>query len=195
MNAYRFLLKATLAVAAIGLLDASPVFAAKKQKQKVTDPRLQTVLTMTKPVKEEQFVVKGVKLFTTSRAIQGFDVADNEATLWYSQPGKIAGMKQGSTKQHEVYVIRGRGRSGERMLLRYFNNGNNIAVEHAEQLEVIRLVVDQIRDCFRSFGVDECEERGDFFIRKRVTAVFPAAAGFLKSCPGESVRILFTRRP
>lgn len=131
MNAYRFLLKATVAVAAIGMLDATPVFAAKKQKQKVTDPRLQTVLTMTKPVKEEQFVVKGVKLFTTSRAIQGFDVADNEATLWYSQPGKVAGKKQGSTKLQEVYVIRGRGRSGERMVLRYFCSGNNIAVEHA----------------------------------------------------------------
>lgn len=132
MNAYRLLLNATLAVAAIGLMDVSTAVAAKKEKQKVTDPRLQTVMTMTKPVKEEQFVVKGVSLYTTNRAIQGFDVSDGEATLWYSQPGKIAGKKQGSTKLHEVYVIRGRGRSGERMVLRYFCSGNNIAVEHAD---------------------------------------------------------------
>lgn len=106
--------------------------AAKPKKEKPTDPRLLAIMSMSKTVKSTQFVVKGVSLATNSRAVQGFDVADDGATLWYSQPGNIGKNQPGLTKIHENYIIKGKGRSGERMTLRYFGNANSLAVEHAE---------------------------------------------------------------
>ncbi len=111
--------------------------AAKPKKEKVTDPRLLKIMSMSKPVKESQFVVKGVALATNTRAVQGFDISDDGTTLWYSQPGNVGKNQPGLTKVHENYIIKGKGRSGERMTLRYFGNGNSLAVEHADDGDYI----------------------------------------------------------
>ena len=132
MNVISYSAKGLVALTlAVALCMPSGV-AAKPKKEKVSDPRLLKIMSMSKPVKEAQFVVKGVALATNSRAVQGFDVADDGATLWYSQPGNIGKSQPGLTKIHENYIIKGKGRSGERMTLRYFGNANSLAVEHAE---------------------------------------------------------------
>ena len=91
---------------AVFVVAATPVYAqkAKKQKakkEKITDPRLLTVSKMAKMTKESQFVTKGVTLKTKHRATQGFAVADDNQTLYFSQPGNIAKYQQGVTKVHE----------------------------------------------------------------------------------------------
>ena len=123
---------------AVFVVAATPVYAqkAKKQKakkEKITDPRLLTVSKMAKMTKESQFVTKGVTLKTKHRATQGFAVADDNQTLYFSQPGNIAKYQQGVTKVHENYVVR-RNPDGKReyMTLRYFGNANSLALEKGE---------------------------------------------------------------
>ena len=115
----------------------SPVYAqkAKKEKakkEKITDPRLLTVMKMTKMTKESQFLTKGVALKTAHRATQGFSISADEATMWFSQPGSIGKNQPGLTKVHENYIIRRKDGKRETMTLRYFGNANALAVEHAE---------------------------------------------------------------
>lgn len=115
----------------------SPVYAqkAKKEKakkEKITDPRLLTVMKMTKMTKESQFLTKGVALKTAHRATQGFSISADEATMWFSQPGSIGKNQPGLTKVHENYIIRRQDGKRETMTLRYFGNANALAVEHAE---------------------------------------------------------------
>lgn len=115
----------------------SPVYAqkAKKEKakkEKITDPRLLTVMKMTKMTKESQFLTKGVALKTAHRATQGFSISADETTMWFSQPGSIGKNQPGLTKVHENYIIRRQDGKRETMTLRYFGNANALAVEHAE---------------------------------------------------------------
>lgn len=137
MNLISYSAKGLTALTLAVVLCMPSGIAAKPKKEKVSDPRLLKIMSMSKPVKEAQFVVKGVSLPTTSRAVQGFDVADDGATLWYSQPGTIGKSQPGLTKVHENYIVRGRGRSGEKMLLRYFGNAHSLSVEHAEDGDYI----------------------------------------------------------
>lgn len=115
----------------------SPVYAqkAKKEKakkEKITDPRLLTVMKMSKMTKESQFLTKGVSLKTAHRATQGFSISADERTMWFSQPGSIGKNQQGLTKVHENYVVRRHDGKREAMTLRYFGNANYLAVEHGE---------------------------------------------------------------
>lgn len=120
----------TLAVSVGGIsVEAKPKKEPKQKKEKITDPRLLTIVKMSKPVKEEQLVKKNVKLATVHRAVQGFDVTDNGATFWYSQPGNIGKQQPGLTKVQENYIMRGSAK--ERMLLEYFGGANSLAVEQA----------------------------------------------------------------
>ncbi len=115
----------------------SPVYAqkAKKEnakKEKITDPRLLTVMKMTKMTKESQFLTKGVALKTAHRATQGFSISADETTMWFSQPGSIGKNQPGLTKVHENYIVRRKDGKRETMTLRYFGNANALAVEHTE---------------------------------------------------------------
>ena len=126
---------ALLALLTVGV--SEPVYAqkAKKEKakkEKVTDPRLLTVMKMTKMTKESQFLTKGVALKTAHRATQGFSISADEATMWFSQPGSIGKNQPGLTKVHENYIVRRQDGKRETMTLRYFGNANALAVEHAE---------------------------------------------------------------
>ena len=133
-------LKSLAVVALLALLTvgvSEPVYAqkAKKEKakkEKVTDPRLLTVMKMTKMTKESQFLTKGVALKTAHRATQGFSISADEATMWFSQPGSIGKNQPGLTKVHENYIVRRQDGKRETMTLRYFGNANALAVEHAE---------------------------------------------------------------
>ena len=129
---------ATLALTTMIVAGAqTPVYAQKAKKEKkskkeqVTDPRLLTVLKMTKMTKESQFLTKGVALKTAHRAAQGFDISADEQTMWFSQPGSFGKNQPGLTKVHENYVVR-RNKDGKRetMTLRYFGNANSLAIEH-----------------------------------------------------------------
>ena len=108
-----------------------PAETDAKKKEKITDPRLKAVQSMSKPVKEAQFVVKGASLATAHRAVQGFDVTE-DGTFWFSQPGNIGKKQPGITKVHEVYVVKGVGKGKQKMTMRYFGNGTGMAVEHAD---------------------------------------------------------------
>ncbi len=108
-----------------------PSAAEAKKKEKISDPRLKAVQSMSKPVKEAQFVVKGASLATAHRAVQGFDLTE-DGTFWFSQPGNISKRQQGLTKVHEMYIVKGTGKGKQKMTLRYFGNGTGLAVEHAE---------------------------------------------------------------
>lgn len=126
---------ALLALLTVGV--SEPVYAqkAKKEKakkEKVADPRLLTVMKMTKMTKESQFLTKGVALKTAHRATQGFSISADEATMWFSQPGSIGKNQPGLTKVHENYIVRRQDGKRETMTLRYFGNANALAVEHAE---------------------------------------------------------------
>jgi hypothetical protein len=114
---------------------STPVYAqkAKKEKakkEKVTDPRLLTVMKMTKMTKESQFLTKGIAMKTAHRATQGFSISADESTMWFSQPGSFGKNQPGLTKVHENYVIRRKDGKRESMTLRYFGNANALAVEH-----------------------------------------------------------------
>ena len=114
-----------------------PVYAqkAKKEKakkEKITDPRLLTVMSMTKMAKESQFITKGLALKTAHRATQGFSISADESTMWFSQPGSFGKNQPGLTKVHENYVVRRKDGKRETMTLRYFGNANALAIEHAE---------------------------------------------------------------
>ena len=126
---------ALLALLTVGV--SEPVYAqkAKKEKakkEKVADPRLLTVMKMTKMTKESQFLTKGVALKTAHRATQGFSISADEATMWFSQPGSIGKNQPGLTKVPENYIVRRQDGKRETMTLRYFGNANALAVEHAE---------------------------------------------------------------
>lgn len=105
----------------------------KAKKEKVTDPRLLTVMSMSKMTKESQFINKGVTLKTKHRATQGFAVSEDGQTLYFSQPGTIGKYQPGLTKVHENYVVR-RNPDGKReaMTLRYFGTANSLALEKGE---------------------------------------------------------------
>lgn len=137
MNVISYTAKGLTALTLAVALCLPAGIVAKPKKEKITDPRLLKIMSMTKPVKESQFVAKGVALATNTRAVQGFDVSDDAETLWYSQPGNIGKNQPGLTKVHENYIIKGKGRSGERMTLRYFGNASSLAVEHAEDGDYI----------------------------------------------------------
>ena len=126
---------ALLALLTVGV--SEPVYAqkAKKEKakkEKVADPRLLTVMKMTKMTKESQFLTKGVALKTAHRATQGFSISADEATMWFSQPGSIGKNQPGLTKVHENYIVRRQDGKRETMTLRYFGNAKALAVERAE---------------------------------------------------------------
>ena len=126
---------ALLALLTVGV--SEPVYAqkAKKEKakkEKITDPRLLTVMKMTKMTKESQFLTKGVALKTAHRATQGFSISADEATMWFSQPGSIGKNQPGLTKVQENYIVRRQDGKRETMTLRYIGHANALAVEHAE---------------------------------------------------------------
>lgn len=134
LNFYKSL--AILALTTIFVAGAQiPVFAqkAKKEKakkEKITDPRLLTVMKMTKMTKESQFLTKGVALKTGHRATQGFSISADESTMWFSQPGSFGKNQPGLTKVHENYIVRRKDGKRETMTLRYFGNANSLAIEH-----------------------------------------------------------------
>lgn len=101
----------------------------KKAKEKITDPRLLTIMKMPKTTKESQFVSRGTALKTAHRAVQGFDVSQDESVLWFSQPGTFGKSQPGLTKVHENYIIRVKNGKREAMTVRYFGSANNIAIE------------------------------------------------------------------
>ena len=128
-----------LALTAVLVLGVQPVASAQKakkekkekaKKEEVSDPRLLTVKKMTKMTKESQFLVKGVALKTAHRATQGFDISEDEQTIWFSQPGSFGKNQPGLTKVHENYIVRRKDGKREAMTLRYFGNANALAVEH-----------------------------------------------------------------
>jgi Flp pilus assembly protein TadD len=110
LNNFKALAVAALtAMLVVGV--SSPVYAQKPKKEKakkekITDPRLLTVMKMTKMTKESQFLTKGVAMMTVHRATQGFAITADEQAMYFSQPGVIANNKPGLTKVHENYVIR-----------------------------------------------------------------------------------------
>ncbi|MBQ7856224.1 MAG: hypothetical protein IJ348_03800 [Alistipes sp.] len=115
---------------AMMLCCSADAFAAKKpKKEKITDPRLLTVMKMGKVAKESQFVTRGTALKTAHSSVQGFDVVNGGAEIWYSQPGQTAKLQQGLTKIHENYVVRHVGNRRELMTLRYFGNAHSLCVE------------------------------------------------------------------
>ena len=138
MRLNRFKSVAVVALTAMLVVGVStPVYAqkAKKEKakkEKVSDPRLLTVMKMSKMTKESQFLTKGVALKTAHRATQGFSISEDERTMWFSQPGSFGKNQPGLTKVHENYIVRRHDGKRESMTLRYFGNANALAVEHGE---------------------------------------------------------------
>ena len=126
--------KSLLVVGTAALLCMPSEAVAKKET--ISDPRLKAVQSMSKSVKETQFVVKGATLATAHRAVQGFDITE-DGTPWFSQPGNIGKKQPGLTKVHETYIVKGTGRNKQKMTLRYFGNGTGMAVEHAEDGDYI----------------------------------------------------------
>ena len=133
LNNFKALAVAALtAMLVVGV--SSPVYAQKPKKEKakkekITDPRLLTVMKMTKMTKESQFLTKGVAMMTVHRATQGFAITADEQAMYFSQPGVIANNKPGLTKVHENYVIRRKNGKREYMTLRYFGSANSLAFE------------------------------------------------------------------
>ena len=126
---------ALVALLTVGVSEPAYAQKAKKEKakkEKITDPRLLTVMKMTKMTKESQFLTKGLALKTAHRATQGFSISADETTMWFSQPGSIGKNQPGLTKVHENYIVRRQDGKRETMTLRYFGNANALAVEHAE---------------------------------------------------------------
>lgn len=111
----------------------------KEKKEKITDPRLLTIMKMPKTTKESQFLSKGTALKTAHRAVQGFDVSNNEGTLWFSQPGTFGKSQPGLTKVHENYIIRVKNGKREAMTVNYFGNANNIAIESTPEGDYVWL--------------------------------------------------------
>ena len=133
LNNFKALAVAALtAMLVVGV--SSPVYAQKPKKEKakkekITDPRLLTVMKMTKMTKESQFLTKGVAMMTVHRATQGFAITADEQAMYFSQPGVVANYKPGLTKVHENYVIRRKNGKREYMTLRYFGSANSLAFE------------------------------------------------------------------
>ncbi len=123
-------LTAIFCVATDATVSAQKKKKEKAKKEKITDPRLLTVMSMTKMSKESQYIVKNRALKTNHRAVQGFDISA-DGTMWYSQPGQIGKNQQGLTKIHENYIVRIKDGKRETMTLRYFGGANNIAIENA----------------------------------------------------------------
>lgn len=111
----------------------------KEKKEKITDPRLLTIMKMSKTTKETQFIAKGTSLKTGQRAVQGFDVSSDEGTLWFSQPGIFGKSQPGLTKLHENYIIRVKNGKRELMTVNYFGNANNVAIESTPEGDYVWL--------------------------------------------------------
>lgn len=121
---------AALALAMMLCLSGDAMAAKKAKKEKITDPRLLTIMKMGKMAKETQFLNKGVALKTVHSSAQGFDITPDGA-MWHSQPGQTAKLQQGLTKIHENYVVRQMGNKRELMTLRYFGGAQCLCVEQA----------------------------------------------------------------
>lgn len=120
-------------LALVAGMSAQPVYAKKAKKEKISDPRLLLVQKLSKSVKETQFLAKGDAMKNAGQAAQGFDVTDDETTLWYTQRGSVAKYQQGLTKIHETYIVRKHaGEKRQIMTLKYFGGGENLCVEHAD---------------------------------------------------------------
>lgn len=131
------ILKIVLVLAVIFGLSSQNVALAKK-KEKISDPRLLLVQKLGKSVKESQFLAAGKGMKNAGQYLEGFDVTDDETTLWYAQRGSVAKYIPGKTKIHEAYVIRAHaGSKKEVMTLRYFGGAENLCVEHTEDGDYI----------------------------------------------------------
>lgn len=131
------LFKVALVVLATAMC-MNAAMAAKAKKEKVTDPRLLAVMKMSKTVKETQFIKKGDAASTNHRAVMGFDVTADEATVYYSQPGTMSNAnKPGVGKPHENYIVRKQEGSKDKQTLRYFGSGQGMCLESTPEGDYI----------------------------------------------------------